>query len=212
MDFLQKHIYNTYLKYSRHNQPWKPRKDFSNLSEEISFHLEKLKNFFTKFKHIKIEDFFYAPLSLYPEFPNLHFFTTRAAIKSYNNYQKLLLNQNPDSQIDKIKEGFLFIGNFCSEHSIPLSEYLNHTTGYMPTWMEHYRQYQVNPYCLMELGDLKLKNIPEEELNLWAPNLIDNFSSYKNRYHISKEAKNVVKTATERLQTLLQKTLTSVSS
>jgi hypothetical protein len=205
----QKQIYNCYLKHSRNGQAWKARKDFSDIPDETKNLLIRISQFLNKFSHIKWDDFFGAPLYLHPDekYPPLKFFITRAAIKIYNLYNKQLENLSPENQLDKIKDGLHFIASFCIENKIKLENYLEFKKDSMPVWTEHYRHHLINPYCLMELGDLNIGGMEEDERELWIPGLTQNFSSFKYRYHQSPKAKTLIKAATTKLKSLIDQTL-----
>jgi hypothetical protein len=209
MTFLEKQIYNSHLKHSRKGQPWKPRNNFDDLAPNIKNHLQHLGDFFRKFSFISVDDFFSAPLNLHPDepYPYLDYFCTRKAIKAYNLYKTKLRNENPDNQLEDIKRGFAFIGSYCVDNKINLSDYIHQKNGLMPVWTEHYRQYQVNPYCLMELGDLQLDNFTSDELELWMPNLKDTFMAFKMRYTNSSQARNLVKKASEQIKNFITSVL-----
>jgi hypothetical protein len=54
---------------------------------------------------------------------------------------------------------------FCLENKILLEDYIYHKTGYMYSWLNHYREHRINPYSLIELGDFikVLDKIPKDE-------------------------------------------------
>jgi hypothetical protein len=208
---LQKNIYNCYLKNSRYGKPFQPRKDFSDISEEIVIYLKKLELFFQKYSHIRIEEYFEAPNILHPDekYPTLQYFFTRCAIKTYKTYKDLKEDENPENQIDKIKESILFIGKFCLEHNLELKKYINHRNGYMYSWINHYRENKVNPYSLMELGNFEkvLFSLLEEERDIYASNLVEKIESFKVRYHNSQKTKKLVKDATKKIEIFVKESL-----
>lgn len=198
---FEKRIYNCYLKNSRYGQPYQPRKDFSDIDPNTAAFLQKISYFLKTYPHIKVEEYFEAPIFLYKDekYPTLKAFTLRSALKNYALYQKQKEDRNPESQFEEIKEGFRFIGLFCVGSNIYLSQYLNHKTSYMHTWLNHYREHKINPYCLFELGNVMsvLDQIPKDELSLFTQNLYENILAYKNRYANSlktqKYCKEIVK-------------------
>lgn len=209
---FDKQIYNCFLKNSRFGQAWKPRKDFEGISAEVLNQLQHLRNFFNKFRHISMEEFFYAPIDLHPDdpYPYLSYFISRKAIKTYTLFKSKQRNQNPDNQLENIKSGFEFITKYCLEENIPLENYIHKKNGLMLIWTEHYRNYQINPYCLMEMGDLNLEDFTLEEAELWVPGLKDLFKAFKSRYANSTKAKTLVKNATQKLKQFLSTELQSV--
>lgn len=207
----QQVIYNCYLKNSRHGQPFQPRKDFSDISNEIKYLLVKLENFFNKYSHIKIDEYFEAPHQLHPDekYPFLNFFTTRAAIKTYSIYKKLKEDQNPENQFDEIKESVHFIGLFCLKNKIPLKSYLSHKNGYIHSWLLHYREHKINPYSLMELGTINnsFSLLTEDERELYSNTMLEKFETFKTRYHASTKTKNYVKLLTNKIEEFVKKEL-----
>lgn len=202
---FEQQIYNCHLKHFRNGQPWKPRKDFTDLTSSDKLYLQKLSLFFAKFNHIVPEDFFAAPRNLHPDesTPPLKFFISRAAIKSYTIFQKQKINQSPDKQIEDIKRGLEYIALFCAERSLSLEQYVSHQDGNGPSWIEHYRTHSINPYCLMEL--LNFSSLSRETENaVWDSNLVENFFAFRNRYHQSDHAKKLVKDATSRISNFLK--------
>jgi hypothetical protein len=209
----EKFIYNCYLKYSRWGKPFTTRKDFSDLDDDIIISIKKIFIFLSRYPHIKMEDYFKAPIELHPEekYPPLSFFTTLAATKSYTLFKKKQEDENPEKQTDLIKESFKFIGMFCLENNIPLEKYLTHKTGYMLSWLNHYREHRINPYSLMELNGIyeSLSNLPKDEIELFAKNLNENFVAYKNRYNSSPQTKTLVKEATNKIKIFIKNNLQS---
>lgn len=179
-------IYNTYLKNLRKNQPFKYRKDFSTLDNKTRIELYKLKNFFNKFKHIEPDFFFDSFRFVYPNdnFPPLHFFTTRKAIKCYSLHKKHIEDSSPDNQLETIKNSLVFIGTFCVQSKISFEKYIQHKTLCMPTWTQHYRENKVNIYSLLSIDSLNdFYSFSEEEKSFWAPYLSNNLEPFKIRLH-----------------------------
>lgn len=153
----EKSIYNCFLKHFRNGEPYQIRKNFDNLSPNIILDLKKISNLFNKFPNINWDDFFgsYTFINPNDNCPNLNFFTTRAAIKYYNLAKQKKELSDPKNQIDKILEGFKFIGMFCLKQNIKLEDYLKHKNGLTYSWIKHYNENLVNPYCLISLGDIE---------------------------------------------------------
>ena len=211
MNDLQKKIYNCYLKNSRNGLPFQPRKDFTNISDEILISLTKLESFFLKYKHIQIEEYFEAPIFLHEDekYPPISYFFTRSAIKTYTTYKNQKEDENPEKQFDKIKESIIFIGKFCLNNQIELKNYLTHRNSYMYSWINHYREHKINPYSLMELGNFEkvLFSLLEEERDIYASNLVEKLESFKVRYHNSYKTKNLVKESTKKIENFVKEYL-----
>ena len=206
----EKNIYNCYLKHFRKGQPYQSRKDFSDISPIIVVQLRRLSSFFSKFPHIKCDDFFGAPNVLHPDekCPPINYFTTRPAIKTYSLAFKKKEEESPEKQLEQIRESFHFIAMFCLENKIQLDRYLNHKTRSMPSWMQHYRDHHVNPYALLELGDIsQFKTMNEEERVIWSGDFFNSIDSYRSRYYNSPKTQTFVKTAVNKIKEFLKKEL-----
>lgn len=204
----EKNIYNCFLKHFRKGLPYQPRKDFSDITPIILTNLKKLSYFFSKFPHITYDDFFGAPNILHPDekCPPLSFFTTRPAIRAYSLSFKKKQDESPENQLDNIKDGFHFIGMFCLKNKITIDQYLSHKTLNMPTWMQHYREHNINPYCLMELGDLDIfRDGDEEALSIWCGDFYEKINSFRTRYYNSQKTKKYVKEAIKKINDFLKK-------
>jgi len=210
---LNKKVYNCYLKNYRRGEPYKQRKDFSNINPNTATSIIKISNFLKKFPHIKCDDFFEAPVFLYPndKYPPLNSFTTRAALKNYAMYQKQKEDRSPDKQHDEIKESLRFIGMYCIDKKINLDAYLYKKSGYIYAWLDHYREHRVNPYCLFELGDVFsiLNTIPKDELYLFATNLYEALVSYKNKYDKCLKTKEFIRDGVKKVKFFVEKELTN---
>jgi hypothetical protein len=193
---FQKRIYNCYLRNYRKGEPFKYRQNFSNLNPNIFAALEKISTFLTRYNHIDCDDYFDAFNELHPDdkYPPLTFFYSRGALKNYAIYQKQKEDRNPEKQFEEIKKSMKFIGLFCIANKINLDDYLSHKTSYMYSWLNHYREHRINPYCLFVLGNAFsiLDTIPKDELQLFTNNLYDNLLSYHNRYNNSKTTQDFI--------------------
>lgn len=210
----EKNIYNCFLKHFRNGLPYQPRKDFSNISPTLVVQLRKINAFFSKFPHITPDDFFGAPRELHPDenCPPIQFFITRPAIRAYSLAMKKKEDESPEKQLDKIKESFHFVAMFCLKNRIQIDDYLNHKTRSMPTWMQHYREHNVNPYALIGLGNLdRFRMMNEEERIIWSGDFFDRIDSYKTRYYTSEKTKTLVKEAIKKIKEFLKKELQTAS-
>ena len=209
---FEKFIYNSYLKYSRFGLPFTQRKDFSNIDQNIIVYLKKISYFLTKYNHINVEEYFRSFIEIHQDekYPQLDFFYSRLALKTYSLYKKQQENRDPENQVEEIKNGFRFIGAFCVENNIDIKKYLQHKTGYMYSWLNHYREHRINPYCLMELGNVIqiLDSIQKDEISLFADNLNNTFVAFKTRYMNSAKTISLVKQATKKIEDFIKKELT----
>jgi hypothetical protein len=211
ISLFQEKIYNIYIKNLREGLPYKKRKNFDDLNENIKMFLEKLEIFFKKHPHLDIESFFKAPSVIYKDkkYPNLSFFTSRSAIKTYSIYNKVKENQNPENQIEEIKKSLIFIGSFCIKHKVQLDNYLHLMQGVIPIWLDHYRKKQINIYSLMELGNIieVLDSCEPDLISFIDENLKNNISKYKIRYISSPKLVSVIKESTKRIKDFVKKQL-----
>jgi hypothetical protein len=212
----EKNIYNCYLKHSRQGQPYKFRKDFSELDQNTVVSLKKISNLLSKYRHITYEDYFKAPNEIHPgeKYPSISFFASLAATKTYTIYKRQQEDIDPEKQIDHIKESFRFIGMFCLENKITLEKYSTHRTGYILSWLNHYREHRINPYSLMEINGIfsSLMALENDEVELFAKNLNEKLVAYKSRYNNSKITKALVTEATNKIKNFIKNNLQSSST
>jgi hypothetical protein len=200
----EKNIYNCFLKHSRKGQPYTPRKDFNGLDQNTLASVKKISLLLSRYNHIKVEDYFKAFNVLHPDekYPTIAYFATLAATKNYSIFKKQEEDEDPEKQFDKIKDSFHFIGMFCLQNKIPLEKYSTHKTGYILSWLNHYREHRINPYSLMEFTGIyeSFTSLEKDEIELFASNLHDKFIAYKTRYRSSKPTQDLVKSATNKIK------------
>ena len=210
---FEKNIYNCYLKNFRKGEPFKYRKDFSNVHPNVEMCLKKISAFLSSYSHIDVEEYFEAPHHVHKDekYPSLKAFTSRTAIKTYSLYQKYKEDRNPELQQNEIKKSFQFIGMYCIDKKIDLDTYLFFKEGYAYAWMDHYRQRKINPYCLFILGDVfgVLSSIPKDERLLFAQNLEENLVAFKNRYTKSPKTQTYCKELHKKVKDFVKKELTN---
>ena len=208
---IEKNIYNCFLKHFRNGEPFKPRKNFDDVSLLVLSDVKKVSRLFEKFQYINWNEFFGAPRSLNPDekCPNLNFFTTRAAIKSYNLYKKQQENRNPEHQLDEIKNGMHHIGMFCLKNKIHLNEYVQHKNQLLYTWIKDYQEHKINLYCILDLGDIssQLNRLTEDERELYANDILKSIGTAKLRYHNTPTVKTYVNESHKKIETFLKKHL-----
>lgn len=198
---FEKHIYNTFLKVSRSasNKPYRVRKDFNNLLDKKEYiYLKKLANFFNRFKHINIKDFFSAPYELYKDehYFGLDYYTTLKATKAYTTVIKKNESLDPDEkqQLKSILKSFKFIKQFCSDQNINISSYVNHKTNNIFSFLLHLQEHKVNVYSLLEFNDT-VRNIRltgQEVIELmFGHDFFNRLETCKTKYIVSKKAKTL---------------------
>jgi hypothetical protein len=201
MTTFEKHIYNTYLAVSRSskNKPFKLRKNFEKIDEVQFIAIKRIATFLKKFPHIKIEDYFKAPYSLYPDEPYfpLDYYASLKATKSYTLFQKKIVNMDPDSeeQLSNIKQSLVFILNFCNEAKVSPQNYINHKTNNEYSFMVHLKEHKVNIYTLLgfEVFEKNLKSRDPEIIRfIIGDDFYNNISTYRTKLYNSKKALRLV--------------------
>lgn len=204
-------IYNKYIAITRSKQgkPFKLRKDFKGFEKEPAYpHVCKLHRFFNKHPYINVDDFFSAPFEVYdtPGEVYIDYFTTRAAIKTYSLFLKKKENTSPDKMHDSIKESLRFIGMFCLNQNISVSQYLYHMTGCTLSWMQHYKQRHINIYSLFEMGNVieSAFSVSVDERDLFLNETQNNLATYKTRYYNSPSTVSLVREGTAKISTFVE--------
>jgi hypothetical protein len=218
MSFREPEIYNTYLRISRtaRGQQWRPRKDFSEFVDtKEGYYLKRLNLFFDKFPQINIEDFFLAPFIIYKDeqYFGLNFFITQKAINAYSIYNKQKQEESPDTpaQLEFILDSVKFIGNYCRENGIQLTDYIDNKIGISYAFAIHYKHKKVSIYSLLYFPKFE-KNVyllEADERMLFFNSSSPDFSKFKTRYIISTKAKDLIQTAFKRISTFLKNTISS---
>lgn len=209
----EQQIYNTYLRISRtaRGQQWKPRKDFEGFADtDDGYYVTRLGLFFNKFPQIVVDDFFQAPFALYPDeqYVGLKFYITQKAINAYAVYNKQRQEESPDNQaqLDFIVESMKFIGNYCRENALDLSEYISHKIGISYAFAIHYKHKKVSIYSLLFFPKFE-KNVyllePDERM-LFFDSDSPIFTKFKTRLHISSKAKDLLQTGFKRIDNFLK--------
>ena len=178
---LQKQIYNWYICSQRRNngKPSRFRKDFSNFKEEKYLSaLQKIEKTFEKYPHLKRMEFFDAPFKVYPDkeqYYSLDFYATQKALMTCISYFKLLEQQNPDDQLEYIKESLRFITNFCLASNLLLNQYIRFKSVAQHDCLKHLKQHQISWYMVLAIpGFLKLiQEMPDDEFGLYFGAEID---------------------------------------
>jgi len=125
------------------------------------------------------------------------------AIKAYTTYKNQSFLQNPDSQLEAVKESLKFIARFCIENRILLKDYPNHRASDVFTWMSHYKQNKINIYTMMEFKDVysSVLTLAEDIRRFYVHEFVEQFKHLRTMYVSSKE-----------LQPYLQKALSTVDN
>ena len=203
-------IYNSYLRNCRKNLPFKYRKNFNNLNENLLNVLFKLNSFFKKYHYIDIDDFFNAPNIVYPneKYPYIDFFIKRQAIKAYQLSLKEKKLKPIQEQLLDIKKSLKFIADFCLLNKISLKDYsvFKNENSHMPYWSTHYREHKLNVYSLIDVIDWReFDNLTQDEKEIWFPGLQNDLQHCKIQYNNSPEIKSKIKNIINKLNTITTK-------
>jgi hypothetical protein len=199
---LEKCLYNKHLATSRSikGKPFKIKKDFSDLiGTEKHKYLKKLATLFKKHPEISFEVFFEAPYRLYPdvEYFGLDYFSTMRAVKAYTTYKKTLFLQDPDSQVEHVKESIHFIAKFCIDNNIHVHQYPFHRSADLFTWMVHYKENKINVYSIMEFSGVlsAVQSLAEEVQKFFVSDFVEQFRSLYLQYNNSNKLRPYLKKA-----------------
>lgn len=193
-------IYNTYLRVSRSKkgQPFKLRKDFSNIhNEEFYPTLLRLENFFNRNSYVNVSDFFEAPYEVYEDEKHfdLKFYLGAKAVKVYTLFQQKKLISDPDSElnINAATEGLKFIYNFCKENGLKISEYLDHTTNNMNTVFVHLKEKNLSIYNCLAFPNFQqiVNNNNFELLEFMLGDIIAKLPIFRTKFYASKQCKKI---------------------
>jgi hypothetical protein len=196
------------------NKPFKIKKDFSDIvdTEKHKF-LKRISTLFKKHPEINPDLFFRAPYELYKdvEFFGLDYYSTMRAVKAYTTYKKQLFLQDPDSQIEQVKESLQFITKFCIENNIFVHQYPYHRTSDLFTWMTHYKQNKINLYVLFEFSDIfsSVQDLAEDVRRFFVSDFVEQFRNLHALYNTSKVVKPYVKKTIPLLNEFVRKKLTN---
>jgi len=219
-------IYNLHLStYKKHqNKPFKYRinfDDFETERAEDNSYLMKLERILNSNPQINWKLYFHAPYEIYndKEYFSLQFYTTMAAIKTYNLYTKQLNARSPDNdvQLEFIKESLRFIKEFCITHKIGLNNYLTYREFVTLSWATHIAEYKVSPYAILGFEifgvfvyDI-LFNMAGDERDLLIEDFVTYFNLYKSNYDKSKIAKVFIRNGLKKINNNINDYLKSIS-
>lgn len=178
---IQKNIYNWYLRAQRVNndKPFKYRKNFDNLDKEKFYpYLLKIEKVFEKYPHLMRREFFDAPYKIYKDekkYFGLDFFSSLRGLSTCLAYFKLLSQQQPDDQLEFLKDSLKFITVFCKDHGLMLNQYVRFKSIAQNDCLKHLKNHQISWYLVMAIpGFLHLiQTMPKDEFALYFGEDID---------------------------------------
>lgn len=213
---LEKHLFNKHLAVSRseRNKPFRIRKDFTDVvdTDKHKF-LKRISVLFQKHPEINPDLFFKAPYKLYPDvqYFGLDYFSTMRAVKAYTTYKKQVFLQDPDSQIEQVRDSLKFIAHFCIENNLYFHQYPYHRTTDLFTWMQHYKQNKINAYSVMEFPNIfsSVKSLAEDIQKIFVSEFVEQFQNLYSSYNKSQELKPYIQKAIPVLSNFVERQLTS---
>jgi hypothetical protein len=214
-DFDQ-YIYNTHLRVSRSHraQPFKFRKDFSNIDPVVIRQLKKITIFLTKHSHIVLDDFIKAPYVIYPDesYFDIEYYTTLKATKAYTLYQRKKLFLDPDTpeQLTNIVESLKYISKYCSDNDIEVDDYITHRTNNTPSFILHLKEHRVNVYCLLGFTqfDKQLKAVDNDILEfILGVEFLNNIPTFRLKFFASKKAKILIEAGIQKIKNKIKNKL-----
>ena len=213
---LERCLFNKHLSVSRSSKgkPFKLRKQFEDISgTEKHTYLKRLAVLVKKHPEIDLDTFFSAPYKLYPdvEYFGLDYFSSMRAIKSYTMYKKMTFLQDPDTQVDSVKNSLRFMAKFCVDNNILLHQYPHHKTADMFTWMVHYKENKINVYAMMEFKDVysAVQSLAEDVRSFFVSDFVEQFKNLYTSYDKSQVLKPFLKKAVEHINNFVDKELTN---
>lgn len=218
MSITVEKIYNTYLKISRTQRglPFRFRKDFSQFEKEKNYaSVLKLQSFFKRNPSVNIDDFFLAPYVVFKNdqesFYDLDFYNKFQSVKIYTLFAKKILMDDPDSdyQLEKIKDGLLFIKEFCISNKIYLLQYLGYKSSTTNDFLVHLKNKEITIYNLFAFKnlDLYLRQYDFELLTFILGDLAARISHMRTKLYSSKIAKKLCLAGTLKIEKIIKETV-----
>lgn len=207
---FEKQIYNKFLAISRikQNKPFRLRKDFSGFEDtEHYFYVKRLSHFFTRFKHVDLDQFFESPYHIYEDqWFDLKFYTSQRALKVYTMHQQKTKLNPPDSdeQLYGIRKSLEYIIRFCDKENLAIDKYTTHITGSIPTCLLHLKQCKVTIYTLLGFQDFEqvMNQNCRDQLQFMLGDLFTNISDFRNKFIKSSLAKKLCRVGIDKIRQL----------
>lgn len=207
---FEKQIYNKYLAISRSciNKPFKLRKDWDGFEETKNYPLTtKLAFFFKKHSHVNLDDFFKAPYDIYSELESsfdLKFYTTQRALKIYTLYMQKKRVQSPDTdeQLYSIKKSLQYILTYCTRNKLSIDNYITHTVGTVPAFMNHLKKGDINVYVLFGFPGFEqsLKSVDADTLRFVLGDIYHNLPRTRTQFQSSRLAKQFISAGVNKIR------------
>lgn len=145
----EKDIYNAWLKATAivNKRPYKVRKNFDDLGDDVKFSLEKLYKISNNFPGINMVDYFLASYNITGEkFINLNEFTKLKALQNYKNQNVLVAKSEfgDPERTRRMMEGFLHIVKFCEDNNKTFAQYIGECgKNGIYQWVSDYSEHKI---------------------------------------------------------------------
>ena len=190
---FEQNIYNTYLKITRINKGYTPRKNFKNLDEEKYVLLKKVSK---TLKNKKIDPvmFFNAPYQMHSEkHVPFKFYSTFNAISIYKKYIQEIELTEPDHlfNVNNLRNSFKFIYDKCVQNNITsCKNYINLQNGLYPDFILDLKGNNISYYSLLALALSENKiHLEKNIVEFVCKGFYNTLSSLRSRYTFSKKIK-----------------------
>ena len=129
-------------------------------------------------------------------------------------YKKQTFLQDPDSQIEQIKDSLQFIAKFCITNKIYFHQYQHHMTADLFTWMKHYKENKINIYSVMEFANAfsSVKSLAEDVQKFFVGQFVDQFQTLYVQYNKSRQLKPYMQRTVPVLSNFVEKQLTQTKN
>jgi len=178
LSIYEQNIYNAYLKTTRRNKGFTPRRNFNELDSEKYVLIKKVSKTIRS-KKIDVDLFFKAPYELYSEkYVPLKFYSTFNAVSTYRKYVEELELTNADHpfNVTRLRESMKYIYQQCADNNIKsCKEYLDLQKGIYPNYIIDLKQGNISLYSLIAL------DLCENKIQL-EKNIVE--FAYKSFYNI----------------------------
>ena len=193
LSIYEQNIYNAYLKTTRRNKGFTPRRNFNKLDSEKYVLIKKVSKTIRS-KKIDVDLFFKAPYELYSEkYVPLKFYSTFNAVSTYRKYVEELELTNADHpfNVTRLRESMKYIYQQCADNNIKsCKEYLDLQKGIYPNYIIDLKQGNISLYSLIALDLCENKIQLEKNIVEFAYKSFYNMlSSLRTRFTFSKKIK-----------------------
>jgi len=193
LSIYEQNIYNAYLKTTRRNKGFTPRRDFNKLDSEKYVLIKKVSKTIRS-KKIDVDLFFKAPYELYSEkYVPLKFYSTFNAVSTYRKYVEELELTNADHpfNVTRLRESMKYIYQQCADNNIKsCKEYLDLQKGIYPNYIIDLKQGNISLYSLIALDLCENKIQLEKNIVEFAYKSFYNMlSSLRTRFTFSTKIK-----------------------